>query len=87
VPFVTVALTTTVPGAIVLSMLPPVMIAPVCPALCMLQMIVVFVALAGTTVPVSISGVVIVLTRGISEVISVTATNGAAATVMLNICV
>ena len=55
-PLVMVALTVTVPAAVVLSVL-PLMVAPVVPEFHTLHVIVLFVAFEGFTVPVSVSGV------------------------------
>ena len=58
-----VALTVTVPAAVAFKVL-PLMVAPVVPALRTLHVIVLFVALAGVTVPVSVSGVPAVAVAG-----------------------
>jgi hypothetical protein len=55
-PFSIVALTVTVPGAVVVSVR-PLITAPVVPASTTVQMMVLLVALAGDTVPVRIRGV------------------------------
>ena len=56
VPFAMVAVTVNVPEPVVFNVL-PVMVAPVVPAFFTLQVMVLLVALAGVTVPVSVSGV------------------------------
>ena len=71
VPLAIVARTVTDPAAVVLSMLPPVINAPVVPALSTLQVIAVYVALDGATVPVRIWGVPAVADKG-TPVIPVT---------------
>lgn len=55
-PFSMVALTVTVPVAVVLSLLCPVIVAPVVPAVTTVHVMVLFVALFGATVPVNVSG-------------------------------
>jgi hypothetical protein len=74
-PFVIVALTVTVPAAVVFSVL-PVIVAPVVPAFWTLHIIGAwFVASDGTTVPVRVRGVPAVAVVG-TPVILVTAVNG-----------
>jgi len=68
-----VAVTTAVPAAVALKVL-PLIVAPVVPAFLTLHTIVLFVAFAGATVPVSVSGVPAVALAG-TPVISVTAVN------------
>jgi hypothetical protein len=67
-----VALMVAVPAAVVLRILPPVILAPVVPAVTTLHIMVLLVALLGTTVPVNVSGEVAVAVVGI-PVMSVTA--------------
>ena len=69
-----VAVTVTVPAAVVLRILPPVIVAPVVPALLTLQVMFLFVAFAGFTVPASVSGVPDVAEDG-TPVILVTGTS------------
>ena len=56
-PFATVARICAVPALVTFRVLPLVIFAPVVPALCTLHVIVLFVALLGLTVPVSVKGV------------------------------
>ena len=72
-PLAMVAVTVTVPAAVVFKVLPE-MVAPVLPADFTLQTMVLLVALVGATVPVSVSGVPAVAAVG-TPVMFVTATN------------
>jgi hypothetical protein len=86
-PFTIVARTETVPAAVVFNVL-PLMVAPVVPALTTIQVIVLLVAVAGLTVPVSASPVPAVAVEG-TPVMLVTATKGGgvAVTVIEKSCV
>ena len=70
-PFAMVAVTVTVPAAVVFKVLPE-MVAPVAPADFTLQTMVLLVASVGATVPVSVSGVPAVAVVG-TPVMPVTA--------------